>query len=508
MKQIDRKPANLNTQDFFTTEHLKANLRSRSIRGGAVTLLAQSGKLAIQMSSTVFIARLLTPEDYGLIAMANVAIKFVEMLRNLGLSAAVVQKEQINHQQVSTLFWINTAISVIISLIVVAISPLIAWFYHEPRLTNIMLVLSSMIVFGGLSIQHQALLKRQMRFSSLAQINLASLFVGLIAGIISAWYGAGYWALVILQIAIVVFYNLGMWLACSWRPGLPVWNADIGSLLAFGGNLTAFNFVNYFSCNLDNVLIGRYWGSQELGLYAKAYQLLLLPIQQINTPLTSVALPTLSCLQTQPEQYRRYYYKALLSLTTVGMPLVAFIFATAEQIILLLLGSEWLEVVPIFRWLMPAAFMGTFNVAGGWVYQSLGRTDRQFRIGVVMSAIDISIFFISLPWGALGVAAAYGFSRPLMWIPRMLYCFRGTPIKLTELIATLSYPAIASLSAAALLMGSDRLSILPAEIDLLWSLLLNFLLYTLFYLVIWLILPRGRQILWEMLQMLQELKSQ
>ena len=507
MKQINPQPANLNTSDFFTTEHLKVNLRSRSIRGGAVTLFAQSGKVAIQMSSTVFIARLLTPEDYGLVAMASIVIKFVQMFRNMGLSAAVVQKDQINHQQVSTLFWINTAISVIISLIVAATAPLFANFYHEPRLTNIMLVLSGTIVLGGLSLQHQALLKRQMRFSSLAQINLASLFVGLIAGMISAWYGAGYWALVILQIAIALSHNIGIWLACSWRPGLPVWNAGISSLLAFGGNLTAFNFVNYFSRNLDNVLIGRYWGSQELGLYAKAYQLLLLPIQQINSPLSSVALPTLSCLQNHPEQYRRYYYKALLSITSVGMPLVAFTFATAEQIISLLLGAEWLEVVPIFQWLMPAAFMGTFIVAEIWAYQSLGRTDRLFRIGVVMSAIDVGIFLISVRWGALGVAAAYGFSRPLMWIPRMLYCFRGTPLKLTELIATLSRPAIASLTAAALLVGSDRLSILPGNINLFWSLLLSLLLYTLFYLAIWLVLPRGRQTLWEMLQMLREFKS-
>ena len=504
LKQIE-KPANLNSKEFFATEHLKADLKGRSIRGGAITLVAQASKFTIQMASTVFIARLLTPEDYGLIAMAGVVIKFAQMFKNLGLSAAVIQKNEINHQQVSTLFWINTAISIIIGLLVIAIAPTVAWFYQEPRLVNIMLVLSSVFIFSGLTIQHQALLRRQMRFTSLAWIELISMLTGVTVGIISAFSGAGYWSLVILQIGMAVSHNFGIWLTCSWRPGLPVWNSGVGSLLAFGGNLTAFNIVNYFSRNLDNILIGRYWGSQELGLYAKAYQLLLLPIQQINTPITKVALPTLSCLQTKSQQYCRYYYQAILAITLVSMPLVAFTFAVADKIILLLLGAQWLEVVPIFRWLMPAAFMGTFNIAGGWVYQSLGRTDRQFRIGVVMSAIDIGIFLISVRWGAIGVAAAYGLSRPILWIPRMLYCFRGTPITLTGIIATLSRPAIASLGSAALLMAINYL--LPTEINLVLALGFNCLFYALFYLAIWLIFPNGKQTLWEMLKMFKEFKK-
>lgn len=504
MKQLE-KPTSLNRPDFFATDHLKADLKKRSIRGGVITLLAQGSKFTIQMTSTILIARLLTPEDYGLIAMASVVIKFVQMFRNFGLSDAVVQKEQINHHQVSTLFWINTAISIAIGLIIAAIASSVAWFYQEPRLTNIMLVLSSIFIFSGLTIQHQALLRRQMRFVTLAQIEIISMLVGVIAGVIAAVYGVGYWALVILQIAMAVSYSLGLWLACSWRPGLPVWNSGVLSLLAFGGNLTAFNLVNYFSRNLDNILIGRYWGSQKLGLYAKAYQLLLLPIQQINSPVTKVALPTLSCLQAKPEQYKRYYYKAILAITIVSMPLVAFIFAVADKIVLLLLGSQWLGIVPIFRWLMPAAFMGTFNVAGGWVYQSLGRTDRQFRIGVVMSAIDIGIFFISVPWGVIAVAAAYGLSRPIIWVPRMLYCYRGTPLKFSKLISTLSRPGIASLGAAALLMIGNQL--LTSEISLVLALSGNLIFYALLYVAIWLILPQGKQTLAEMGQILQEFKS-
>ena len=490
---------------FFGTEHLQADLRSRSIRGGAVTVAAQAGKFTIKMASTVLLGRLLTPEDYGLIAMVTVVTKFVHMFKNLGLSTATIQQEEINHQQVSTLFWINVGISSAITLLLVALAPVIAGFYSEPRLIPIMYVLASIFIFSGLGVQQEALLKRQMRFTSIAKIAITSLLASFIVAVILAWYKAGYWALVFLQLTGVIVYTAGIWIACSWRPGLPVWNSGIRSMLAFGGNLTAFNCLNYVSRNLDNLLIGRYWGSQQLGLYAKAYQLILLPIQQINAPMTGVALPTLSCLQTESEQYRRYYYKALLSITTLGMALVAFTFASADKMILFFLGEQWLAIVPIFRLLMPAAFIGTLNVAESWVYQSLGRTDRQFRLGLVMSTIDVIIFVVSVRWGAVGVAAAYGLSRPILWLPRIIYCYRGTPLRLSELIRTLLHPVLASIGAAALLMGINQL--LPTEINLAIALGLDCLMYAVLYLTIWMVLPNGKKTLGEMFRMLKEFRA-
>ena len=505
LKPTAKKARSLYTDNFFDTKHLKADLRSRSIRGGAVTVAAQASKFAIRMASIIVLGRLLTPEDYGLIAMVTVVINFVQMFKNLGLSTATIQKEEINHQQVSTLFWINVGISLTITLIFVALAPIVAEFYSEPRLQAIMLVLASTFIFSGLSVQHEALLKRQMCFTSLAKIAVISLFASFIVAIIFAWYQAGYWALVLLQLTSVITYTIGVWLACSWRPGLPVWNSGISSMLAFGGNLTAFNCVNYVSRNLDNLLIGRYWGSQELGLYAKAYQLILLPIRQINLPMTSVALPTLSCLQTQSEQYSRYYYKALLSITTLGMALVAFTFASADKMILFFLGQQWLAIVPIFRLLMPAAFIGTLSVAEAWVYQSLGRTDRQFRLGLVMSTIDVFIFVVSVRWGAIGVAAAYGLSRPILWVPRIIYCYQGTPLRLTRLVSTLLHPVLASLGAATLLIGINYL--LLSGMNLAIALGLDCLIYGLLYLTIWMVLPNGSKILGEMLHMLKEFSS-
>lgn len=504
-KQNDRSSPT-KYQNYFNTAHLKANLKQRSVRGGAVTLAAQGSKFILKFGSTAVLARLLAPEDYGLIGMATVVIGFVEYFKDLGLSAATIQRREINHQQISTLFWINVLISCLVALIVASLAPAIAIFYHEPRLREITFGLSINFIFGGLTVQHQALLRRQMQFTSLAKIEIFSMFVGVLTAVIAAYFGLNYWALVLMLMVTSMSNAAGVWLACSWRPGLPRRNSGVGSMLAYGGNLTGFGLVNYFSRNLDNVLIGRRWGSEQLGLYAQAYKLLLLPIQQINNPINSVALPTLSSLQTEPQKYSRYYYKAILLITTLGMPIVGLMFASADKVILLMLGQKWLGAVPLFQFLMPAAFVGTFNVAAGWVYQSLGRTDRQFRIGIVMAMINTMLFTVSVRWGAIGVAMAYGFSQPILMILTINYCYWGTPLKVMDFAKTIARPAFAAIGAAVMLMGITHY-ILPHNENLLLSLLIDCLLYGLLYLTIWLILPGGKQTLLEILEIAKVLKS-
>ncbi|MGL6339223.1 MAG: lipopolysaccharide biosynthesis protein [Waterburya sp.] len=506
MSKSSQDSAKNKYQDYFNTAHLKTNLKQRSLRGGAVTIVAQASKFILKFGSTAILARLLSPEDYGLIGMATVVVGFVEYFKDLGLSTATIQRSEINHQQVSTLFWINLGVSLLVALIVALLAPAIALFYHEPRLQPITLGLAINFIFGGLTVQHQALLRRQMQFTSLAKIEVVSMTVGVIAAIVAAYYGLQYWALVLMLMGTTIANAIGVWIVCGWRPGLPSLNSKVGSMLAYGGNLTGFSLVNYFSRNLDNLLIGKRWGSEQLGLYAQAYKLLLLPIQQINTPIDGVALPTLSSLQTEPEKYSRYYYKAILLITTLGMPIVAFMFADADKVILLMLGEQWLGAVPLFQFLIPAAFIGTFNVAPGWVYQSLGRTDRQFRIGIVMATITSIIFLVSVNWGAIGVAVAYGLSQPILMIIVIYHCYSGTPLKVRDFALTIARPTLASIGAALVLMSVDHF-LLPSIANSLLSLLVDCLLYGLLYLMIWFILPGGKKTLLEIKDILLVIKQ-
>ncbi|MCL1469346.1 lipopolysaccharide biosynthesis protein [Argonema antarcticum] len=492
----------------FRTDHLKADLKGRSVRGGAVTMVSQISKIILNFGSTAVMARLLTPEDYGLLGMVVIITGFIDLFKDLGLSTATIQKSEITHKQVSTLLWINVAIGFGITVLTIAIAPLVAWFYNEPRLTPIAMVLAIGFIFGSLTVQHQALLRRQMRFKALSAIDLTSMFVSVIVGIASALMLPDknqYWALVFARLSMTICNTIGVWILSGWRPGLPDRNSGIGDMLAFGSHITGFSMLNYFSRNTDNLLIGWYWGPQELGLYAKAYQLLLLPFQQITVPISNVALPALSRLQNEPERYRSYYQKGVLMLVILGMPLVVLMFVSADKVILTLLGDQWTDAIAIFRLLAPATFVATFNAAAGWVYTSLRKADRQLRWGIFTAVVDLIAFTIGVRWGAIGVATAYSISRILTRYPAIHYCYKATFLNVTDLDAVIWKPALASVLAGAALFGVDYLILFTQNPAI--GLAIDFIIYTLFYILAWSILPNGWQTLRGIVQLIKTLRS-
>jgi len=446
-KTLQKPQAQIATvsEDFFGTEHLKGNLKERSVRSGAVTMAAQMTKFFLYMGSTVVLARLLTPQDYGLIAMVTAITGFVALFKDMGLSMATIQKAEINHLQVSTLFWINVATSIVLALILALLAPMISWFYNEPRLTWITLALAGTFIFSGLTVQHQALLRRQMRFPALAMIEIGSMGIGIATGIVLAWYGAGYWALVGLPAATALSYAVLVWVFCGWRPGLPVRRAGIFSMLAFGGHLTGCGIVNYFARNFDNILLGRFYGVGVLGLYSRAYNIMTLPINQIRNPLESVAIPALSHIQNDPVRYKKYYIKLVTLLAFIAMPLMVFLFVCADQVIGLLLGSKWSGAADIFKILCIAAFIQPVATTWGLVLVSLGQSKRYLKWGIANSILIILSFILGLPWGAIGVAAGYTIATYVLLAPTLWYCFRRSPISITDFFSAISRPVIASI---------------------------------------------------------------
>lgn len=413
-----------------------------------MTLGAQAAKFVLQLGSTAVLARLLTPADFGLIAMVAVFTGFVGIFKDLGLSMATVQRAQITHEQVSMLFWINLLVSLILTVIGVALAPVVAWVNHEPRLVWVTIALSATFIFGGLAAQHTALLQRQMRFGALAAIDIASLVCSIGVAIVLAQLGASYWALVAMTAAQSLTITIGTWLASRWWPGLPRRRSGVLPMLKFGGHLTGFNLLNYFTRNFDNFIIGAVLGNRSLGIYAKAYSLLLMPTSQINSPIGAVALPALCRLQHEPLRYRSYYLRALELIAFCGMPLVAFTFVEADNLILTILGSQWTAAIPVFRWLAPAAFVGTLNVAPGWLCGSLGTTHRQFRWAMFSAPIIVAGFIVGLRWGIAGVAAGFSLTWSVMHIVFIAYACRGSPVRLRDIGLRVWRPVVASFMAA------------------------------------------------------------
>lgn len=424
------------------------DLGRRTARGGAVTMFSQGSKFFLSMAGTVVLARLLSPEDYGLIGMVAVVTGFISVFKDLGLSAATIQNAEVNHQQISTLFWLNVFVSAAIMLITAAIAPAVAWFYGEPKLTGITIAYAAGFLFGGLAVQHEALLRRRMRFTVLAIAEIVSLMVSITVAITLAWYGLRYWALVSSQLALGLTYGLSVWIACRWRPGLPARNSGVRSMVAFGGNLTGFSLVNYFARNLDNLLIGRFWGPEQLGLYARAYQLLLLPIDQINTPITAVAVPALSRLKDSSERYRQAYLRLLEKVAVFTMPAMAFMIAASDWVVSVLLGPKWAGVSRIFALLGIAGLVQPVANTTGWLFITQGRTRDMFKWGLIGSSLLIVGIIVGSKWGAAGVAAAYSLTFLVLVTPLLFwYVTRKGPVSAMDIYSTIAPIVAASVCA-------------------------------------------------------------
>jgi O-antigen/teichoic acid export membrane protein len=447
----------LRTPEIFDSQSRSVRIGTRAARGGTITLVAQVMMFATQVVGTMVLARLLTPADYGLIGMVAVILALGVVLQEAGLSTATIQQPHITQEQVSALFWANTLISVVLSVIVAAAAPLIAAFYHQPSLVAVTMVLAVSFGVNGLNNEHLALLNRAMYFKSLAVIQFVPqlAYFGVAIGLGIA--GARYWALVAGSMAQAVLSLVLALALCRWLPGRLVRHSGVGAMLRFGGNVLGFNILDFFSQNLDNILIGRYLGPTQLGLYSKAYGLFSLPVAQFRTPVQRVALPVLSTLRDDPVRYRRYYRHAVNLLAFLTVPFTLVCFWEAPFLIGLLLGPQWLGAVPVFRILAVPGLIQAVISTRGLVLLSQGRADRFFRWGVVNAVVTSAAFFAGLPYGIAGVAVAYGAAKYVLLIPSLFYSFHGTPVRVADvvraLLAPLAIGALASLVFLAPVLG-------------------------------------------------------
>ena len=433
---------------YFNTDHLKKNLKGRSVYGVQAIFGGRGLIIILETTGTMILARLLFPADYGLIAMVAVVVNFAAIFRDIGLSAATVWSEKLSQQLITNMFWVSIGVGVILTAIVAAISPAIAWFYKDPRLIGITLAMLPAFIFSSAMLQHQALLKRQMKFGRLALIQLTASTGGILIAVICAWKGMGYWSLVVQRVSTSILLAVLTWSFCQWLPGIPRKSHDTGTFLRFGGNLSASRLIQYILRNADNIILGYYAGSYQLGIYSKAYALLMLPLRHVNEPFSSVVVPALSRIQSEPERFRNYYIKALSVTAMISVPIAIFAAVASHDIIRVLLGDKWDESATIFLYLVPVAFFGSFNVASGWVYISLGYVKRQLRMQLVTGPIGLLAMLIGVRWGIEGMAIALSVVSITCWLPRMLYCYHGTPLSLKDLFASLYRPVFSSFLSA------------------------------------------------------------
>lgn len=466
-----------------------ADLKRKSVRGGMVTFVSQGASVLIGLISTVVLARLLSPDDYGVMAMVVSVTSFAGLFRDLGLSSAAIQKHTLTTAQQSNLFWMNLALGSTLTACLVAASPLVVWFYNNPEVLWVTIALSSSFLINSLATQSGALLVREMRFGRQAAATISGAVVGLLVSVVLALRGFRYWSLVWGQVAGGLTSASLLFVLSPFRPGLPSRGTGLREMLKFGANITAFDFVNYFARNLDNILIGRFWGAEALGFYSRAYTLLMFPINNLRGPINAVAFPAMSRLQNQPAQFCAYYRKVTSLLAFVSMPLTAFLFVTAGPTIRLILGEKWSGVAPIFAVLAITGFIQPVASLRGLVLLSTGQGKRYFQWGL-FNAVSVSIGFLcGISWGTFGIAAAYAGVNYLILYPSLLLAFQHTPLKPADFFGPIARPATASILTTILCLLA--IAALPNAAPL-PTVLCSAVFFAIAFTAIFFILPGGR----------------
>ena len=475
---------------FAKTESVSADLKRKSVVGALTTGVGTALDFVLRLGSTLVLARLLVPEHFGLVAMVAAIAQIAERFSDLGLSTATVQAPEIDHAQCSNLFWINFCVGLLFAAAMVLFAPQIAVFFGEPRLRGISIAIASSFVFTGLSLQHQALLMRQMKLTQLAANRLASTTIGICVAVGLAWADFGYWALVWKQVAQSCALAGGAWMLCHWIPGRPSRRVNMGRLLRFGRDLTVTQFLFAATSQLDNVLIGKISGAIPLGWYRQAYNLMMTPIESLNAPISSVSQPSLSILQFEPARYRRYYRRVLVVVSLITFPVGLFTVIYAHEIVLVALGEPWLGSVVFLRLFGVVAMIQPSTGTTGMILVTRGRTGRYLRLHLVYNITLIGLMFLGTIWGAVGVATARVTALLLVSPWALYYALHDSPVSTRDFLGAVSKPLMASFAMGATALLSRNFLQIDNRIA---SLAVGFAVAAGTYVVSLALLPGGRK---------------
>jgi PST family polysaccharide transporter len=422
-----------------------------------LVLAAQVVKLGLQIAAMVLLARLLTPLDFGLVAMVTALTGLVGLFAGLGLSQVIVQRAQITQAQLSTLFWLNLGFGLLLTLAVMLFAPLIAWVYHDPRLTGIALLGAPVYVIASAAVHYRALLLRQMRFRMLMLSDILGLTLSVLAGLMMAWWGAGYWSLVAMPVVQGAIQLLGLGLASDWRPGRPVRGCGVRPMLRFGGDLLGVTLFGYLARQIDKIGVGVLYGPVLLGYYSRGYQLFMLPSSQISTPLHEVIVPTLSRLTADPERFQRTFRRVLATLAWVSAGLALTALLWAPQIVGVVFGPQWDPVVTVLRNLSPTLALQPLLSSTGWAFISRGESGRYRRWALGSALIQGLAILAGLPLGIAGVALATSLCTWGLTMPWTLYCLRRADADLGRAaLRAVAAPSLLVVTVLVVVLGTGR----------------------------------------------------
>ena len=435
--------------DYFSENKAQAGHGWLSARTGARCAVIRAVNGIFQLALFLILARQLTPEDYGLVAMVLAFTGFAPLIVDLGTRDAVIQKPRITESELAALFWITVAVGLIFTLLMAVSSPLIAWFYHEPRLLTVTLVSSLTFLSTALACQHNGLLRRAMRFQTVALIEFVAGALSVIIAIAMAWRGWHYWSLIIRPIALHLLNASGVWLFCRWVPAKPALTSSVGGMLKFGVNVIGFSLTDFFKGNSDRVAIGRGYGAERLGHYQNAF-MVYDNLLGLTTNALDVATGSLSKLVHDVKEFRRVWSNALSAVTFYAMPAFGIMAVTSQDVIVLLLGSKWSTAGVLLSVLAMRGIPHVVERTIGWLFMPAGRSDRLLRWGFISTSAQLAALFAGMRFGFTGVVVAYTACMYLLFLPAVSYAGRPLGIGAAEVIKAAGPQLFGAVTSAAI----------------------------------------------------------
>ena len=369
--------------------------------------VSQAVRILSQLANLFLLARLLPPSDYGLMAMATVVTNFALLLKDQGTSAVLIQKEMLSNRTITTIFWFNIIIGLVIAFSIIGFSSAISIYFKQPQLIPILCSLAIVFPISSSASSHQSLLERNSEFKKLAIIEIISSTLAMIAAVIAAIQGWGVYSLVLQALLISLLSSIQIWSISTWRPdGKPSFE-EMKSILPFTSHMTGFQLITYFFRNMDSIIIGRMLGVASLGTYSMAYKIMLLPVQNITWAASRALYPVMSRQQTALNEMGQLYLQTISLIAFITAPLMAGIFALREIFVAVAFGNHWLNVAGVLAWLAPVGFIQSISSTTGTVFMALGKTKVLMYFALFSAFVHITAYFIGSAWGLEGVAEAY-----------------------------------------------------------------------------------------------------
>lgn len=409
---------------------MKKGLLFNIVDGLKWSTISQIIRLILQYTTTIILVNLISPNDFGLMAMAVIVIGFLEIFKDLGLSSAVIQKENPSEDLKSSIFWINVSFGIMISLVIYLAAPIVAFLYNSNAVKPILEVLAITFSISGLSMIQKAIFEKELAFKLLSKIELSASTAAFITAIVLAIYGYGVWSLV-FQAMVNVFVSTFLLLFFSkWKPKFLFKFSEVKLVAHYSLNLLGFNVVNYFARNSDYFLIGKYLGETELGHYYLAYRLMLYPIQNITMVISRVLFPSFSLIKNDDDKLRYMFTQVTNGIALITFPMMTGLALVSYNFSEVFIKSGWDTnlVAQLIIILAPIGALQSVISTVGNIYQAKGKTNWMLRWSLFYTSITVIGFLIGLKWGVIGVAVSYLVTNLLM-----LYPVFAIPFKLIDM---------------------------------------------------------------------------